>query len=72
MAKKMENKLGPAFDKWRSDPGFKKDFDKEYQDFALSELMLASWRYFTRGFFEANEHYPLCAGQSHRCRSNQN
>jgi DNA-binding Xre family transcriptional regulator len=41
MAKKSENRLGPAFDKWRSDPGFKKDFDKEYQEFALSELILA-------------------------------
>ena len=41
MAKRIENRLGSAFDKWRSDPGFKKDFDKEYQEFALSELMLA-------------------------------
>lgn len=41
MAKKNEHKLGPAFDKWKSDPGFKKDFDKEYREFALSELMLA-------------------------------
>lgn len=41
MAKKSENRLGPVFDKWKTDPGFKKDFDKEYQEFALSELMLA-------------------------------
>ncbi len=41
MVKKSENSLGSVFDKWKADPAFKKDFDKEYQEFALSELMLA-------------------------------
>lgn len=41
MAKKSEKKLGSVFDKWKTDPAFKRDFNKEYQEFALSELMLA-------------------------------
>ena len=41
MAKKREKRLGSVFHKWKTDPVFKKDFDKEYQEFALSELMLA-------------------------------
>jgi len=41
MAKKSKNRLGPVFEKWSTDAEFKKDFDKEYQEFALSELMLA-------------------------------
>ncbi len=41
MVKKNENRLGPVFDKWKTDPKYKKDFDKEFREFALSELMLA-------------------------------
>lgn len=41
MDKKTKNKLGSAFDKFINDPEFKKDYDKEFKEFALSELMLA-------------------------------
>ena len=41
MKKKDENRFGSVFDKWKNDPEFKKDYDKEFKEFALSELMLA-------------------------------
>lgn len=41
MDKKTENKFGPAFDKFINDPEFSKDYDNEFKEFALSELMLA-------------------------------
>ena len=41
MKTKQENKFGSAFDKFLDDPEFKKDYDKEFKEFALSELMLA-------------------------------
>ena len=41
MKKKNENRFGSVFDKWKNDPEFKKDYDKEFKEFALSELMLA-------------------------------
>ena len=41
MDKKTKNKFGPAFDKFINDPEFKKDYDKEFKEFALSELLLA-------------------------------
>ena len=41
MKKKVEDKFGSVFDKWKNDPEYKKDYDKELKEFALSELMLA-------------------------------
>ncbi|MEQ8470020.1 MAG: hypothetical protein RIC35_02490 [Marinoscillum sp.] len=41
MDKKTKNKFGPAFGKFINEPEFKKDYDKEFKEFALSELMLA-------------------------------
>lgn len=41
MKKKNKNRFGSVFDKWENDPEFKKDYDKELKEFALSELMLA-------------------------------
>ncbi len=38
---KTKNKLGPAFDGFLSSPDFTKDYEKEFKEFALSELMLA-------------------------------
>lgn len=41
MEKNNESRLGPVFDKWKTDQVFKKDFDNEFKEFALSEFMLA-------------------------------
>lgn len=41
MDKKTRNKFGSAFDKFVNEPEFSKDYDKEFKEFALSELMLA-------------------------------
>ena len=40
MKKESKNRFGPVFDKWMNDPEFRKDYDKEFREFALSELML--------------------------------
>jgi DNA-binding Xre family transcriptional regulator len=37
----QENKFSSIFDKWSNDPDFQKDYEKEFKEFALSELMLA-------------------------------
>lgn len=37
----QKNKFGSAFDKFLTDPEFKKDYNKEFKEFALSELLLA-------------------------------
>ena len=36
----QKNKLGSAFDKFLDDPEFNKDYDQEFKEFALSELLL--------------------------------
>jgi DNA-binding Xre family transcriptional regulator len=41
MEKPVENRFGSVFDKWKNDPEYKNDYDKEFKEFALSELMLA-------------------------------
>ena len=41
MKKESKNRFGPVFDKWMNDPEFRKDYEKEFREFALSELMLA-------------------------------
>ena len=41
MKQGTEKKFGTVFNKWKNDPAFKKDYDKEFQELALSELMLA-------------------------------
>lgn len=41
MKKKNENRSGSVFDKWKNDPEYNKNYDKELKEFALSELMLA-------------------------------
>ena len=40
MDKKTKNKFGSAFGKFLDDPDFKKDYDKEFKEFALSELLM--------------------------------
>jgi len=41
MDKKTKSKFGPAFEGFMNNPDFKKDYDKEFREFALSELLLA-------------------------------
>lgn len=41
MDKKTKGKFGSVFQKWINDPNFEKEFDSEFKEFALSELMLA-------------------------------
>lgn len=41
MRKEIKDKLGFAFDKFLDDPEFEKDYDKEFKEFALSELLHA-------------------------------
>jgi DNA-binding Xre family transcriptional regulator len=40
MDKKVKEKLGPAFQKWLTDPSFEKELDAELKEFALSELLI--------------------------------
>ena len=37
----MKRKIDTTFDRWMRDPSFKKTFQTEYQEFLLSELVLA-------------------------------
>jgi len=41
MKKETKEKFGSIFDKWIHDPEFEKEYDKEFKEFALSELLLA-------------------------------
>ncbi len=41
MKTKDKKKFGPTFDKFLKDPEFKKDYDKEFKELALSELLHA-------------------------------
>lgn len=41
MKKKISNKNGSIFSNWENDPAYKKDYHKELEEFALSELVLA-------------------------------
>lgn len=40
MKTRQKDKFGPAFGKFLNDPQFKKDYDTEFKEFALSELLL--------------------------------
>lgn len=37
-------KILSTVERWMQKPGFKKDFDKEYREFLLSELAHKEWR----------------------------
>ena len=39
MKMRDDKRFGSVFDKWKDDPKFKKDYDKEFKAFALSELL---------------------------------
>ncbi len=41
MKTRDDKRFGSFFDKWKDDPEYKKDYDIEFREFALSELMLA-------------------------------
>jgi DNA-binding Xre family transcriptional regulator len=41
MKTKNNEQFGTFFDKWKGEPEYEKDYNKELQEFALSELLLA-------------------------------
>lgn len=41
MKTRDDKRFGSIFDQWKDDPEFKKDYDKEFKEFAVSELLLA-------------------------------
>lgn len=41
MKKEIKKRAGSVFDKWKNDPEYQKDYDKEFVELAISEIMLA-------------------------------
>ena len=41
MKTRDDKRFGSVFDQWKDHPDFKKDYDKEFREFAVSELLFA-------------------------------